>query len=215
MEPYYRDDSVTLFLGDAREITEWTAADVLVTDPPYGMAYESGMGRAEAVANDHDTTCRDDILRMWGGRPALVFGTWKRPKPPETRQVITWWKRKVGPGMGDLGMPWGNATEEIYILGAGWHGRRRPNLIATDDQRGNPYGLAATTGHPTPKPVGLMEQLLECAPPGLVADPFAGSGATLLAARCLGRSAVGVELVERYAEGIARRLQQEVLTWNL
>lgn len=64
--------------------------------------------------------------------------------------------------------------------------------------------------HCTPKPLALMEKLVElCVPPNpeiLVLDPFAGSGTTLVAARNLGRSFVGIEINEEYVEIIKRRL---------
>jgi site-specific DNA-methyltransferase (adenine-specific) len=117
--------------------------------------------------------------------------------------------------MGDLSFPWGTATEEIYILGYGWHGRRRPNYIVTSEQRGNPYGAAALLGHPTPKPTPLMEAIIACAPDGGIFDPFMGVGATLLAAKAAGRRAIGIEIEERYCEIAAKRLGQGVLDFTV
>ena len=212
MIPYYQDEAVTLYHGDCLdEVDEWLAADVLVTDPPYGMAYVSGWTPNNPIASDENEASRDAALAAWGAKPAAVFGTWRVRRPESTAALLVWNKASLGAGMGNLSMPWGNSTEEIYILGTGWRGKRVSNVIATYEQRGGESGLAAQVGHPTPKPVQLMEHLIERAPDGVIADPFAGSGSTLLAARNLGRKAIGVELEERYCEIIARRLSQGVL----
>lgn len=217
VEPYYADEAVTLYLGDCREVTEWLAADVLVTDPPYGMAYESNFNRdkrnakvGRPVAADGDLTARDDVLAPWGDRPALVFGTWRVARPARTRACLVW-DKGAWPGMGDLSFPWGSSHEEVYVLGEGFVGSREGTVIQSNRLVSSGH---ATPDHPTPKPVGLMERLLAKCPVGVVADPFAGSGSTLAAAKRLGRRSIGVELEERYCELIASRLSQGVLDFG-
>jgi DNA modification methylase len=222
MSLYWSGDGIELHLGDCREIDEWLAADVLVTDPPYGMAYQSGQrkgAKLSVIAGDGDTSIRDRALECWGAvKPGLVFGRWSVTAPVGERQRLIWWK-EGNPGMGDLSIPWGPAHEDIHLLGAGWDRtqagvKRVGSVISTRGVRGGAAGEENLTGHPTPKPVHLMEYLITRCPPGTIADPFAGSGSTLVAAKLQGRKAIGVELEERYCEIAARRLDQGVLDFG-
>lgn len=220
MSLYYQDDYVTLYHGDCLiEHREWLDADVLVTDPPYGINYRGFGGRAgrsdgskhAAIAGDGDTTIRDAALTAWGNRPILVFGKWSIARPAATRQVLIWDKSENGPGMGATDLPWGPSFEEIYVIGRGFHGKRESSVYKV-----KPYTSqdADRPNHPTPKPPGLMEILIAKCPPGVIADPFAGSGATLMAAKNLQRQVVAVEIDEGHCELIARRCAQDVLDFS-
>lgn len=212
-QPYYEDDFVRLFVGDCRDVRAWLDADVLVTDPPYGVAYvsnQSRYGSTEPIDGDDTPELRDDVLGMWGDRPALVFGKWTIDRPTATRQRLIWDKGD-SPGSGDITMPWGPGEEEVYVLGDGFTGRRRTNVL-----RHQMLGSMAKDrpNHPTPKPVGLMLDLVSYCPPGVIADPFAGSGPTLRAAKMLGRRAIGVEKRSDYAAEAAAFLAQETMVFT-
>lgn len=219
-KPYYQDDYITLYLGDCLEQTAWLESDVLVTDPPYGIAWkgidnytENGFVRnkRDGIANDETINIRDEVLSLWGERPAIVFGSWRASRPENTQHRLIW--HKAGQAPGPTKGPFMSQDEEIYILGKGFKQTSPPmrSVITTNESRSNEV---ARIGHPTPKPIKLMELLIDRCPDGLLADPFAGSGATLVAAKNLGRKVIGVELEEKYCEMIAKRLSQETFDFS-
>ena len=221
-EPYYQDDQVTLYHGDCLEVSEWLEAEVLVTDPPYGRSWKQGdtgklRGWAsdshDGIANDADPTARDTALVMWGTKPALLFGDLMVASPLGVKHVLIYDKGNDAGFTGAVG-GYRRNVEAIYLVGKGWGSSLggRSAVISTRKSAGG--NLARTTGHPHTKPGDVMEQLIDNAPGGTIADPFAGSGSTLVAARNLGRKAIGVELEERYCEIIAKRLDQMCLDFG-
>lgn len=220
-QPYYQDEWVTLYHGDCLEVAEWLDADVLVTDPPYGIAWSPNKGGYKgagsqvripnAIANDANPQVRDDVLKLWGKKPAIVFGSWRVARPADTQHRLIWHKQGQAPGPANA--PFMSQDEEIYILGKGFRPSSPPlrSVITTTEARSV---AVSQIGHPTPKPIKLMEILVDRCPEGVLADPFAGSGATLVASRNLGRKIIGVELEERYCEIIAKRLNQQTFDFS-
>lgn len=222
MPLYYQDDLVTLYHGDClTEHLEWLGADVLVTDPPYGRAWKQGhlgkfgnKGASKAnkgIANDLDTEARDAALALWVG-PGIVFGDLTLPPVVGAKLTAVYRKPNDAGLRGAVGGV-RRDLEAIYFIG-GWKSGLggRSSLFATSAPAvGSPSGLAARHGHPHAKPGDVMEALITLCPPGSVADPFAGSGSTLVAAKGLGRRVIGVEMEEKYCEIIAKRCSQEVL----
>ena len=222
MSIYYEDDHVTLYHGDCLELADlWTCADVLVTDPPYGRAWKQGdtgsargwkSDRHAGIANDATTAVRDAALSAWGDGPAIVFGDLLSPAPERAKHVLIYDKGDAAGFTGAVG-GYRRNVEGIYLLGnhgSGLGGRSAVVRTATS-AGGN---LARKTGHPHTKPGDVMQALIHAAPPGTIADPFAGSGSTLVAAKALGRKAIGVELEERYCEIAVRRLTQDMLDFG-
>jgi site-specific DNA-methyltransferase (adenine-specific) len=122
-------------------------------------------------------------------------------------KCLIWDKGHVG-----LGRIWRNQHE--LMIAARWgdafearNGKLRADVLkhtATPPKKRD---------HPVEKPPSLLADLILPTTPkdGLILDPFMGSGTTLVAAKELGRRAIGIEIEEKYCEIAVRRLQQEVL----
>jgi DNA modification methylase len=204
-EPYYQDSLVQIYLGDNREIVPLLPqADLLLTDPPYGIGKWSAAGgnslRQDEVddINGWDVAPDSATLKMmvahskyaviWGGN-FLSLGTWHSP--------LVWDKRNQDMHYADGEIAWTNfdfGTLRILHL-----------ALQATEVRGH-------RKHPTQKPVALMTWCIEKSKTtGLILDPYLGSGSTLVAAKLMNRQAIGIECVEAYAEVAAERCRQNVL----
>jgi hypothetical protein len=188
----------------------------LVTDPPYGTQLMSpgngnagGYGRryvhsrgrqGATVAGDENTEARDCVLALWTARPAAIFASPRMSEPPGPwDDRLVWDKRRPGMNAGAF-----RYTHELIFA--------RGMVRASDAMFSVISALPDQRDHIHAKPMKVMEWLVSACPPGVIADPFAGSGSTLIAARNQGRRAIGVEIDERYCELAARRLSQGVMT---
>lgn len=208
MKPYYDEGGIVIYHGDSREILpEIPPADILATDPPYGMNFQSNYRTVKHMEIAGDGALDVDLILKciaMARRAAYVFCRWDNLKEmPPPKSVIAWVKNNWS--MGDLQHEHGRQWEACCFYPRGGHEfiKRIPDVI-----------VAPRTGnelHPTEKPVTLLAQIIAANVGEIILDPFMGSGTTLRAAKDLGRKAIGIELEEKYCEIAARRMGQEVL----
>lgn len=210
MTPYWQssDGRLVIYHGDAMALLPEIQADVLVTDPPYGVQFEGKQTRhgihQGGYINGDDAVVGPSIVREALARVkrAGVFPGNRNlhayPKPHDIGCVYC----PSGAGMG----PWGFICFHAVLFYGKRPGTLRPSSIVSFD-------TVPPNGHPCPKPLRWMQWLIEMTsgPGEVILDPFLGSGTTLDAARSRGRRAIGIEIEERYCEIAAKRLQQAVL----
>jgi site-specific DNA-methyltransferase (adenine-specific) len=223
MKPYYADDAVTIYHGDALEVIPSTSlghVGAVITDPPYfqpathyvparGTKPTRSLGdtsvllhafKAWAVELDK-VVWRDGAIYLFcdGQSYPIAFNAFY----PLGRVRPLIWDKVVSFN----GYTWRHQHELIL-----WVERPDAERLPTGDgdilrERGV---AQADRLHPAEKPVELVGRLV-AKTAHTILDPFMGSGSTLVAAKQAGRRAIGIEIEERYCEIAARRCSQEVL----
>jgi DNA modification methylase len=216
---------------DVEKLMAGAKADMVFTDPPYGMSY--GGGRAKRTKKNgtkekiHQMILNDDLsgsdlialvqdaLRLGNAQTKpnaalYVCFTWRTyiqfeeailSLDREINNCIVWDKGSIG-----LGMSHYRPQHEFIFYSTGeWFGDKSQSDV-WQSARGNTSQYV----HPTQKPTDLIAIALNNSskPKGLVLDLFGGSGSTLIAAHQTNRVAYLMELDPKYVDVICARFQQ-------
>lgn len=230
MKPYYEHAGITIYHGDCREILhDLEPVDLLLTDPPYGVRWRSNyrQERFEAIEGDMSVEAACEGVRLClkvlrDGRHAYVFGKFDFTALHVSSPVELIWD-KGAMTTGDLSIPWGKQHEPIQFFvhqTSTAHRDAGKGALSARLRRGSVLKVPRVNGngrdeHPTEKPVLLLRYLIEASSciGETILDPFCGVGTTLQAAKIEDRSAIGIEIEERYCEIAAKRLSQKVFAF--
>jgi len=226
MKPYYKDDWVTIYHGDCREILpEIERVDWVITSPPYGMD-KNNCARKKYINPDIlDKSLLDAIadanadyillnIQALSANKRLLW-EWIGSRASELKDVAIWHKTQRPPQLEPGVM--NCAFEFLFILSKKDPEKRKfpCEWQGTVDNvftfKGGGSTNICSDIHGATFPPKLPMTFIEKFRANIVCDPFMGSGTTLRAAKGLQRQAIGIEIEEKYCEIAARRMQQEVL----
>jgi len=230
--PFYTDDNIVLYNNDYRNVIDSLApADLIIADPPYGekqASWDDEKPDIEVWRAFYDKLKDGGVLYYWGfwGHAEWILKNARRAGFTEQSRIV-WWFATGRPEK----KSYREDTEDCYYFSKGEPNYFNPNNYyepydkVSNYERYNKNGKHPGTiwrasrimwnhpenvGHETQKPLTLYKKIIDisCPPNGIVYDFFCGSGTTLLAAKQLGRKAVGVEKEEKYCDMIMKRLSQ-------
>jgi len=239
VSPYYDHDGITIYHGDCRDVLPGVAsADLIVTDPPYGLSgggaqkgqpgkgvrsldffpndtLPEGLAHVDTIAN---AAANVTSVYAWLGHQQFARAVHVFEGRGWSTRFLVWVRKCPTPPAPGAGWPSG-ASLCLYAYRAGrtWDPSPRDNprssAIVADAYR---HGQPGKNGHPTQMRPVLVSEPIRCSSRvgDVVLDPFMGSGTTLVAAKNLGRQAIGIEISERYCEIAAKRLSQGVLNFE-
>lgn len=205
------DGSVVLYCADCREILPKLAAgsiDAVVTDPPYGIAYDAshskyknGIDRGDCL---WDVEPYDPAPILALGLPSIVWGgNCFSSRLPDATGWIAWVKiarQNADIRQSDCELAWTNCLGRSRVFNHLWIGAYRASESGVRNV------------HPTQKPIALMSWCLGLMPSArTILDPYMGSGTTGVACIRTGRRFIGIEIERKYFDIAVRRCQEALL----
>jgi DNA modification methylase len=215
----YKLGNHRLMCGDSTSIDavdklmDGQKADMVFTDPPYGVEYQSNMRtkseKFDVLANDDQFLDITPIVEMFSNGWVFVWTSWKvQTKWIEMfsgfgypTNIVIW--HKPGGGIGDLKKTFSSDYEValVWHRGAELCGKRIGSVWTIKKDSSIKYV------HPTQKPVALAEEALDktTRQKNIVLDLFGGSGSTMIACEKQNRHARLMELDPKYCDVIVKR----------
>lgn len=199
---------------DVERLMDGKRADMVFTDPPYGVSYQSNMrtksDKFDVLDNDeHIITDWIPLAASYSEGFIFIWTTWKvveewneatKPLHPLSNMIV-WYKK--GGGIGDLKHTFATDYEiaMVFNRGAELTGKRIGSVWTISKD------FAGSYEHPTQKPVELAVEAIDKTTHqgNIVMDLFLGSGSTLIAAEKTGRICYGMELDPKYVDVIVQR----------
>jgi len=210
MKSYYEQSGITIYHGDCREVAPCVSAQTVITDPvwPNSKGGLIGQDRAyelfvEMIGCLSPVVDRVAVHLSCDSDPLFLFPLKYRF---EFFRVV--WLEMARPNyVGRLL----NGSDVAYLWGVVPRSVPGQHIIPGKTICTSSNGKE--TSHPCPRKYSHVQWLVKwwSEQTDTILDPFMGSGTTLLAAKNLGRKAVGIEIEEKFCEVAAKRLTQEVL----
>ncbi len=181
-----------LIHGDCREVLPLLSpVDLVLTDPPYGIYACGGKWGKKADLQWDKVAADNEAQILAAGKVQIIWGGNYLVLPP-SRGWLAWRKPDRVPSAADFELAWTSIDMNARLI--------EQSIAATNAER---------VGHPTQKPLRVMEWSLSFAPDArTVCDPFMGSGTTGVACARMGLQFVGIERERKYFEIACRRIEQ-------
>ena len=216
MMPYYDHGGIVIYHADCREVLpQIGTVDTVLVDPVW-----PNNSVAEFASIEPHNLLRDALSLCFAPRLIVHLGCDSDPRmlsavPSRWAFQRVCWLRFARPSYKGRIL---NGSEVAYVFGdplpaSYFPGRQHllPGESPTEGEKTSTSGSPRNSGHPCPRRLEHVQWLAKYFAGDTILDCFSGIGTTLVAAKNLGKRAIGIEIDERYCEIAANRLRQEVL----